>query len=354
MFYLLNIFVMVFYYHVIVGKRYDKVDRLKKFALLAGIHIILFRALANPYNYVDTDGYATAFSTIRTWTFKEAVLDLNYYTAWGQFFVLINWAVGQISDNLQWLYAVVSIFGLFPIMFFHYKLSRNILLSVIMFLVYPMMYYMGFGVLRQHLAVAYVLLALYHVDNIKVSLIYALIATLCHTTALVFFPFYLFNSIDKLKLSKLWWIFIVVVGSLLIRIIMMYVAGFFERYESIGEEGDGNTLPLIVMGGLSVLILICGTLNKSNVKERATILFVFYGVTLAIASLGLQGLGRLTLYNMYVVPVATTYLLRNHKGRVFAYWFILAYFLLTAFLITNSEKSYIYVPFWQDVYNPTV
>ena len=354
MFYLINLCAMIFCYYIIVGRHCDNLKKIKKFTILAGIHIILFRALANPYNYVDTDGYVAAFETIRDWSFRDAILDINYYTAWGNLFVLINWCVGQFTNNVLWFYATVSVFSLVPIIWCNYKLSKNIVVSLTMFLVYPMMYYMGFGVLRQHLAVGFILLALYYMDNKKISLLIAIIASLCHTSALVFLPFYIFNLLGGVKLNKIWWVFIVVGSSFLIRSMMQYMVVVFERYESIGEAGSSNTLPLIVMGGISILIMTTGTLKDCNNKERSAVLFVLYGVALAIVGVGVHGLGRLTLYNMYVVPIVTTFLFRNPKGRVGAYCFIFAFFLLTAYLIANSNMSYEYVPFWQHVYNPTV
>ena len=101
--YLYNLLLIPLYYFVTYHFFPEKLAR-KCFFLIVIIHAVLFRALSNPYDYVDTLGYAEAFGIISEMSFKEAVLSVNYFTGWGQGYVTLNWLIGQWTDNPIFLF----------------------------------------------------------------------------------------------------------------------------------------------------------------------------------------------------------------------------------------------------------
>ena len=352
MFYLLNLLIVILYYYLLKIPYRDELQHKKMFAIIVGIHAVLFRALANPFNYVDTEGYSSAFYNIYVMSFKEAVLSINYYSSWGQGYMALNWLVGQFTDEFQWLYAVLSVLSVAPVIWFHYKMSHHMLLSLAIYFTYPMMYYMGFGVLRQHLAAGVVLLALYYVNDWKKSLPLAVIATLCHTSAVVFFPFYLFRYFcaGKKEMGRI--MILLFLGVLVCSFVFMYFVEYFSRYEEghIGNGDRGDTLPLIVLGTVSLLYFFTGANRKViEAHEKDCSYFIFYGVLLSIEGLLNAGLGRMTIYNFYVMPIFLSLIVRYGIGsrRIVPWVYIVSLFCLIAYLHSIDKiNSFIYGIFW--------
>ena len=94
-------------------------DRL--FMWIVAVHAILFRALANPYNYVDTRVYASTFKVIGSWTLKHAVIDTNTYTELGRGYLLYNWILSRVSNDPSILFVVTGIIAVGGIMLYYKK-----------------------------------------------------------------------------------------------------------------------------------------------------------------------------------------------------------------------------------------
>lgn len=136
--YLFNFILVIAYYfvitHIITGKNKAK----KKFVTLVCVHAVLFRALANPYNYVDTEVYAEAFYQISSWNLTDVLNPLNFYAEWGQGYVILNWLLSKISAEPQFLFASLSVLSIVPVMWFYFKTSHSILFTIVIYLLYPM------------------------------------------------------------------------------------------------------------------------------------------------------------------------------------------------------------------------
>lgn len=352
MFYLVNLFVIIIYYYLLVGKDIYNEEKRKRFASIVCIHVVLFRALANPYNYVDTIVYSNAFDVLRTWSFYDIVYEANRYTDWGIGFITINWIVGQFTSDAQWMFSFIAALSLVPVVWYHYKVSHNMLVSLVLYLTYPMMFFMSFGVIRQHLAAGIMLLALYFVNNYKVSIPLAIVSALCHTSAVIFFPFYLFRFVTIKNLSAKRILFAITASLVCAFLLMGILISAFARHENVGEtlEDRSNALPLILMGSLLLLMFLLRVHKMfDDDHERDAFLFLSYGIALSIMGIGLQGMGRLTIYNMYIVPICMSITYKYaQNNRIIVSLYNLALLLLIVFLLIQSRYSYEYIPFWDN------
>ena len=314
MYYLLNLLLIIVYYFFITKIKVNHNKRNKYFINIVCIHAILFRVFANPMNYVDTDGYAYAFEYISTNSLEESVLGV--YSTWGVGYVALNWVLSRISTNPMILFTFLSIVTVGGIILFYKKNSYAYFITILFFLLHPMLYYQGFGVVRQHFAIVFLLWALYYSDNNKIMLLLSIVAFLMHPSCIVIFPFLLWRKIPFAKRGLFFFILFTIVGLIVMRATMSMVLSFLPRYEEngFGGDGDNNIIPVFLLGFVIIVMFISGTYKHLKLKKEKNILsFILYGFVVAIFGIGMQGAGRLTLPFIYVLPVFLSYLYKYSK-----------------------------------------
>lgn len=352
MVYFLNFLAVIVYYVII--KICKKRNNKKLFFIILSIHAILFRVLSNPYNYVDTLVYANAFENIATSSLKDTLSSTATYIDWGIGYVLLNWIIGQFSHNPQVMFAIMAVIGILPVMFFYYKNSYTSLLPVVIYLIYPMFYYMGFGVLRQHIAIGFVMLALYYFDNKKLSIGWALLALSFHTSSCVFFPFYVWRHLNREGRNVWKSILLIIVVVITLKLLMSTILLSMDRYRHYYgvDTTENNIVPVAFLGSYLLVVWYTKVHRKLNSTFDTNLLnFIQYGFALAIVGIGTYGMGRMTLCFMYALPPAITLLNKyNRKEPLVALYKTVVLALVVYILIgTYNKQPYAYSFFWENV-----
>jgi len=350
--YLINLLLVPLYY-LILRLVLPRQKANHAFWWIVAVHAILFRALANPYNYVDTGNYAEAFRNIGHVSFKAAVIDTNRYSDWGRGYVLYNWFISRITTDTKAFFVITSVIAVGGIMLYYKKTAYTALAPILLYLTYPMMYVMGFGVLRQHLSIPFLLFALYYIERPKISLSLALLATSLHTAGIAFFPFYLLYRLLK-RLSSGEVLILALSLLVIIRIFATFVLSQSARYGSyLQAKSDNNTLPVLMTGLLIVLLYEGQVFNKARtITDRNILRFLLYGFALSVFSIGTPYGGRLSLPVIYILPAAMTLLYRYGSKNKDEYYLGLAYIftlvVLSQFLNMQDEHNQLkYTFFWE-------
>ena len=284
------------------------------------IHAILFRALAYPFYFTDAPTYARAYYDISHFTFQHAFFERNNFTVWGRGYVALNWLLSRVSNDHILLFVTLSVVSVGATIWFYAKTSYSFLLTVMLYLLYPMMYLMGCTALRQSLSMAVTLVALYYIKNYKVSLPLALLASLFHTSGIVFFPFFAWRKLKFKRLAHVEILALVIVAVVGMRIAIGYLVNMIDvvtlgRNSNFASQGDGaNIVPVLIMGSLIVLAMAEGLFRKCHGRDYEILNFLTYGFAISLFGLGLSGAGRLTVVFLYVVPVIVTYLYHYSKS----------------------------------------
>jgi hypothetical protein len=354
MFYLLNFIAVIIYYQLLGVMYGDTQKRKKYFAIMVGIHAILFRALANPFNYVDTGAYAEAYRYFTHQSFQHLIIDENSYTNWGRGYLFWNWILAKISTNYNTLFIASSILGVGPVIWFYYKTAPKMLFPILIYLAYPMMYLMGFGVLRQHLSVAFILLAVYFADDLKKSLPLAVIASLMHTSGIVIFPFYIWKRINLHSKISFKLAFYIILGLIIVRLLMGYILSYMPKYEMVLQgEATNNRLPVIWLSCITIASLVLQTYKRTQFRvEEIIISFLYYGLLVSIFCMGLPGMGRFAMCFQYIAPVASAIIIRYSKNLPMNILVVLANVVVTLFHLQASDfiidvNNNIYTFFWE-------
>lgn len=347
--YLLNLFAVLLYYLLLKAVIISPVKQIKYFSLIVTIHAILFRALADPYDYKDTINYTRAYIYISGLSFRDAALTINEFTKWGQGYVVLNWILSRISDDPNFLFVSLSVLTVGMVMWYYTRTSYSIFLTVILYLVYPMMYLMSFAVVRQHLSVAFMLMALYYIDDYKKSLPFAIMAGFSHYAGLVFLPYYVWRKYDAKELvsGKLFWL--IGIGFIILRLsfgtfLSLLNESGVSRYDSFGEESDkSNLVPFVLIVSVIIMFWLGDIFKKAKGKDAEIVKIMTYGLLISLFSIGISGGGRLTLYFIYIIPVAITLLLKYAKSiRILTYAYLFLLFVLTIRQISAMAHGFVY------------
>lgn len=356
MIYLINLLLALLYY-MVLRLALPRQNANQAFWWVVVVHAILFRALANPYNYVDTLNYANAFRTISHWSLKEAVVDTNQYSDWGRGYVLYNWIIGRIISDTKVFFIITSVLSVAGAMLYYKKTSYAILAPVLFYLAHPMLYLMGFGVIRQHLAIPLLLFALYYMEEKpKTSLCMVIVAALLHTASIVFVPFYLLH-----KMVKRW--SFVEAGAFFLtffiasRFFITMVLSYLPRYGTYMQaKSSNNSLPVLIIGFTLFLLYEAKVFDRvKRGRDHILLMFMLYGFALSLFCVGLSFGGRLSLPAIYVLPTAISLLYLYGGKRKDEYKLGVVYLFALVFIniylnLKNGDDIYQHYSFiWEKV-----
>ena len=178
--------------HLISNKLFDDEAKIKKIICITGfICVFALLALRHESLGVDLDyrspfGYLGSFDTLNSYSWKT-IITLDHYLNYEKGYIIFNKIVGSIFNNRQFFMAICGLVTIAPISFLIYKNSRLALLSWVVLFALPA-FFMIFTGLRQSIAIAITVCAVYFIDKRKwipfVAMVY--FASLFHYTAIVF------------------------------------------------------------------------------------------------------------------------------------------------------------------------
>ncbi len=345
MVYLVNLFIVPVYYLLIRIKSRSKQSATTLFFVVVSIHAILFRALASPYHYeIDAELYANAFRNIKDMSFFETIFTINFYTHWGQLYLALNWFLGQFSTDPAILFIVVAALTVGMTLWFYYKTSYSILTTTLLYLMYPMMYIMGFGVLRQHLSISVALIALLYWDRVKVFIILLICASFLHPSGLIIFPFLLFKRIKIQRFSFLTLVLYSFFFFYILRLLILLVLPYYSKYQAIYSEGEAknNIVPVLLIGSMIIMYYVTGAIKKiSHERDLYIFRFLVYGLIVSLFSMGVPGAGRLSLVFIYILPTTISHIIyySDRRNIYLCRMYTAGVFFLTTVLIYISNNS---------------
>lgn len=335
-------------------------EKKKIFFILTTINLVIINGLRDSSIGVDTIRYEKNFYTAAT----ESIAELADRRSEFGYNFLSKIAVEIFGSFNIWL-LIIAIFLFAAFGWFLYKYSKNVYISYLVFLALGF-YGHTFNITRQLIAVMIVLFSYPHLlkrNFLKFSGI-VLVASLFHTSALVFFPAYFICSI-KLKRSYLYWM---VPSFLLLYRYRLLLANYImsvTRPEYLGRYDISGSIGGLALG-IAMLLIVNFIFNspfKNRSRENVVLtklmmigLFVqiLSSYAYAFTRANLYYLIYLTLYIPYVLtefPKVLANKIDKNKAHIItiinatAIIFLLAYY----YIIIHSDGPGIlpYKFFWQ-------
>jgi len=223
-------------------------------------------------------------------------------------------------DNYLYFFIVFSLIFNVVVINAIYKISKNIPLSIVIFMTFSDLYIFSFNVMRQSIAVAFVMLSIYYMFESKNRKMYLmLVLAVCfHYSAICAFIFPVAYRMIEKRPFILYLIaaFLIVMFTLITSQLYVYLSLITgaDRYTAYNQMITSATDPKKFMLDLFLLIcfVCCFLYQKINSKKENFILFLFFCFTccsFCITFLGLryEGAGRVIWYfsfsSIFLFPI---------------------------------------------------
>lgn len=325
------------------------------------IYIFFLLSLRAIFVGSDTGNYRYMFDSIRVQTFNE-MLSSDAETL----FLLLNWIVGQFTENFQILLTVSTLITLIPIASLYVEEREHSYLKIILFLNMTTFVMMFSGV-RQSIAFAIGTIAYRFVRKKKLIafLICVFVAMGFHHSAFILFILYpLYHITFKRKHI---WIAVAVIAVVYTfnKQIFGFLVNFLARYSDeyagieISETGAITSLILFVLFAvLAYLIPDEAVIDKETIGLRNILLFaIFLQVFASVHVLAM----RMNYYFVIFIPILIPKILRVASQRykqvaalaeVVMNVFFTVYFIFYIYSANGTGGALNIVPyhfFWENV-----
>lgn len=290
---------------------------------------------------VDTARYLEIYETVGNLSWGE-LRETFENSEIGYFF--FSKIVGSIFGNEQVIIIVTALMSVLPIAYLYYRETKNCLVSMSLFLTMPI-FQMAFSGIRQAVAMAFVVPALYYIKERKLLkfILVVFFATLFHRSAfiiLLMYPLYFMNI--KLKNAAL----LIPIGLVILRFntqiyLWMAVAmgdRFEERYAYTTETGAYTMLIVYVIFTLYAFVVM----DESRMDESAKgfrnylVIATFLQMFTPVNPIAM----RLNYYFILFIPIVITQINYYSKIRDKRVRFLIDVAVFFTFMLYYIDKAH--------------
>lgn len=290
------------------------------FIVLSLLQLVLlysFRALPDD-NRLDLYRYVMYFGSMSDGGNSFLEPGFRYY----------NYICSFLGDSTPYILFVFSFPTISIIMWFIYKHSRNVYLSVYIYYGF-IFYFFLFNGLRQCMAISIGLIAYHFIDKKKwiIALCFILLAYSFHSSALILLILYAVKFID-VQINLRYFILLMIICCILavigkyliIPITMLIAKGYSGYFMMDGYGNEGNIANPIMY--LFIMLLVCFLYRKQDESNTFFIKVLSIGVMLYALSIQVQVLNRMAYYFTIVVICVLPNLLSQIKNVNLRFWAI--------------------------------
>lgn len=337
---------------------YDK--KKARYIFVVTILLILQSGLRNWAVGADTYQYYLNFQAIKYVSFSDLMTSVLNYEGKDPFYGLFQKLFQVFTESYQLYLLLVAIIFMTALGNFILKNTSKISHAVLAFVIYMGYFYGFFSItgIRQTLATAFLLWSFEYIKqrNLFLFIVFVLIASLFHISALIFFPLYFIFAINKPKL-------IFALSILIFPIVMVFknkLAVFFvgsvgveDRFAMYTEQYyRGGSLILTTFQLLLAIWALFKMKKVLLIEPKTGLMYVTFA--LALFFLPLQWVnpsaGRIAQFFAIIIMVWIPYLLDAKsvglvKQRKLYYFLAIVGFIVITLFSIKSEPEYKF--FWQ-------
>lgn len=249
----------------------------KIFICLTTSHLLIVQGLRSSDIGVDLGRYSRHFLSTQNSSY-EGVFSNIFNFEFG--YNLFTTAASNLNLSFQVFIFLISLINLTVLGWMIYQYSSNAYISYMMYIILGL-YDFGFSGLRQSLALSIILISYHFINKKKLLffLISIIIASLFHSTALIFGIVCFLQNEKIVELFHRFYVFVLLIVILLGNRISLYITSIFnEEYIGYGAPGDilGTTAIIIA----TVLIIGYYTQLKTPISKDTKISTDFFNILL--------------------------------------------------------------------------
>ena len=290
----------------------------KIFYILSLLVLLVLIGLRNITVGVDTKGYVDVFYRVVEGITTSA--DMNWLSIG---YMLILKLIGVFTNNYVILNCVIGLLSLTFLYKSIWNNSKKPTLSLFLFICMTL-YYQMFNQSRQLLAVCIVLYSFKYIKerNFKMYLIYTLLATSIHESAIIMLPFYFITDYKISKKNISFYIIMTLIAyfgfGYLEKIILSTMYGKIYYGTDYFVTSNTSIINLVFRFCLMIFILIYSKKSIENdASNKYLINFSIFCTLLQVLTLRLYMLGRLAtyFYAFYILSIPNT-IASMGKGKI--------------------------------------
>ena len=337
---------MVFIYGFLINSSHLRYKN-RCFLGVACIHLLCIHALRDPFVFLDTNNYLAVFNLVSTNnSFEELLNDKYTLFRFEPGYIIFNYIVSRISQSDYAIFVVSSFIIVLGYLYPVYRYSKSPFLSVLIILLYPLIFQQSFFVIRQHMACAICMFGLPFIEKRKfcLFLLILLIASSFHYSAVILFPLYFIYNLQLSRIN-LRFAILLFIAFFVLRYGISYVANTNSRYEGY-VDGAGNFL-VFGLFLITTFLFVKFVRHKffliENPKDRIVIVYNLYSLVISFALLGMS-IGRLTNYFTYFLCIIIAFLyneLPRHLGFLVVLFFLLFVLYLNSKMVDFTYQSFL-------------
>lgn len=303
----------------------------------------------------DLRGYYNYF--VRWRNLKFSVL-MNEQEIVESGYKLLNWVIGRLTSNFQWLLAVIAFICIYPLMWFYSRESNMPYLTIILFCtVAPFSLY--FSGIRQAIALSFTVPTLIFAKKRKLIpyIICVLFATTFHLSAYILFVIY---PVYNLKINNKWLLIFVPVFILLyifrrqiFEVAFSFLPDIYQlRYEQTTNTGAYGMLSLLVLFSIYVWVVpgkaVSADINGlRNLLMVATAIQCFALIHVIAMRYNYYFLLTLPILIPKVIEVATPKFKKIANVSIWVMSIFFTFYFFYVLVAENDLDIYPYLFFWQ-------
>jgi hypothetical protein len=271
--------------------------------------------------------------------------------AWGEGDFLFK-HLNLLIPNYFLLVAIQSLFYLFSV---HFLIKKNLFvkyywLAILLLLVNPSLFLLHLSAIRQTFAICFFIFAVHYATKKKLSmyLIFILIASGFHNSAVMLFPLYFFLN-DK-KLNKVWLMvfcgfLISLITTPVFDIIIHKLLFYFPGYGLYVEQGFTNSIRSTILSSI-LFVMVLFNINKLEGKEIIYGKLALISTVIAILNIKISMLSRVGMYfDIFLIVAIPLILLRlktNASKQILCLTVLTIYGLRYLSFFDWNQVNYIY------------
>lgn len=356
--YLLNFIIIIIYSCLITDKKFlVSLISLQLFLILALRDITIgpdLPAYQEMYHYIGSISWNNLLPRLHFFRTAELADLMGIESG----YVILNWIIYQLNFSYHGFLVICSLLTILPVGFFIYRYSLNPSLS---FLVYisTNLYFYNFGILRQSLAIGFLLLSVPFIlkRNFLVSLLFIALAFTFHRVAILWIPIYFLLTIPLNQKNFA----LLIIGSIILFFCFMTIGpniispilSFFGKSYYISFEVVYNNQIILLFLIAILLYFIC---DIKNLAQEAlnnlviwTFIFTLYFQVICSYTPLARSIPVVLIFNILLIPI-TIYknryklLFEQKKQLTFSIYIVVACFLFLYMFVQLKNNEYI-VPY---------
>lgn len=343
-----------------------------QFAIFAFLQLFFIAGFRSYDVGVDAEAYIGLFNVLKGMSFNQ-IMDFEIYYEKG--YMILNHIIQYFTLNDQSILITTSFIIISSIIVLIYKYSEEMFLSVYLFITLTF-YYSSMNIIRQYVAMAILTYSISFVKKRKIIpfTLIVFIASLFHSTALIFLIVYLF-PLFKFSYKKT---LITISATTIITIFLFPIIGFIltkipQYQEHIGYLGS-NKLASILKTAVLLCIFLFGLSFKyhehekpdkickintitefedmskeiviKNSDENIFSFMILIATMISLVSIRMSILGRVSeyfaLYSIIYIPNVINKIKSNNIKN-------LVVFVVVLFALLYNAVIFIYRPEWYQV-----